>query len=62
MAQINIQRKRKRLWPWLVAALAVALLFWLLLRIFGEVKDPGELEPVSTGQTSGKAALPVHDS
>ena len=52
MAQIHIQPKRRRLWPWVVGIIAGALLAWLLFRWLGRHQDPGEIEIIPPGQTT----------
>lgn len=48
MAEINIERK-KSVWPWIIAAIIVALLIWALLAMMGrDDRDNAAVVPVTT--------------
>ncbi|MDQ3289126.1 MAG: copper resistance protein NlpE [Pseudomonadota bacterium] len=48
MAEINIERK-KSVWPWIIAAIVVALLVWALLAMMGrDDRDTAAIAPVTT--------------
>jgi hypothetical protein len=36
MADINIQPRRKTVWPWVLSILALAVLAWVLLGVFNK--------------------------
>ena len=55
MAFIQIQRKRRPFWPWLVGLAAGLLLVWLLFRTWGKQQDPGEFEPIPNSTTTERA-------
>lgn len=64
MAEIKIQRKSFTIWPWLVAALAVALLVWGLTDLGPDVDETerqAQTTPADTGAvpTSGSEAIPI---
>ncbi|HEX2190892.1 MAG TPA: hypothetical protein VHG51_18435 [Longimicrobiaceae bacterium] len=55
MADINVERKQRSIWPWIVGLLVLALLIWLLASMFNDdddgavVEDPTTVEaPVTT--------------
>ena len=52
---IQIQRKRRPFWPWLVGLAAGLLLVWLLFRTWGKQQDPGEFEPIPNSTTTERA-------
>jgi len=43
VAEINIERKRTTVWPWIVGLIAVALLVWALAEVLDREEEP---EPV----------------
>lgn len=54
MADIDIEKKRGGIWPWIIGLVVLALLVWLLAELFGG--DDDEPEPVRTAVV---AAEPV---
>lgn len=46
MADINVERKKPGIWPWIIGLIVVALLVWALTRFF----DDGPPEVDATGQ------------
>lgn len=46
MAEINIERK-KSVWPWVIAAIIVALLVWALLAMMGRDRDTAAVAPAT---------------
>lgn len=64
MADIDVVRKGRSVWPWLIAiALVVVALFWMNRDRYGDRIDvastPTEAVPASPVGTSGGAALPA---
>lgn len=41
MADINVERKQRSIWPWIVGLLVLALLIWLLASMFNGGDDAG---------------------
>jgi hypothetical protein len=39
MADINVERKQRSIWPWIVGLLVLALLIWLLASMFNRDDD-----------------------
>jgi hypothetical protein len=39
MADINVERKQRSIWPWIVGLLVLALLIWLLASMFNDDDD-----------------------
>jgi hypothetical protein len=39
MADINVERKQRSIWPWIVGLLVLALLIWLLASMFNGDDD-----------------------
>lgn len=39
MADINVERKRTSVWPWIIGLIAVALLIWVLAGLFGDDQE-----------------------
>ncbi|HEV2149857.1 MAG TPA: hypothetical protein VGR37_20835 [Longimicrobiaceae bacterium] len=35
MADINVERKQRNIWPWIIGLIVLALLVWLLASMFG---------------------------
>ena len=35
MAEIHVERKRPRIWPWVVGLILLALLIWVVVEMFG---------------------------
>jgi hypothetical protein len=46
MAEINIERKTKPVWPWLLLVLVIALLAWALYQFTNEPDDDIDAEEV----------------
>jgi hypothetical protein len=36
MADINVERKQRSIWPWIIGLIVLALLVWLLASMFGD--------------------------
>ena len=43
MADINVERKQRSIWPWIVGLLVLALLIWLLASMFNGDDDEGRV-------------------
>lgn len=39
MADINVERKQRSIWPWILGLLVLALLIWLLASMFNRDDD-----------------------
>lgn len=64
MADINVERKSRSIWPWVIGLLVLALLAWLLLSMLDNdrevVEDPVVVtEPVTTEQPVGNDPVVV---
>jgi hypothetical protein len=57
MADIKVERKGPKIWPWIIGLIVLALLVWALMELFGR-KDPGAVE----GQPAAAAPIsaPLH--
>ena len=49
MAEISVERKGPKIWPWIIGLIVLALLIWALMELFVR-NEPGvvEGEPVAT--------------
>lgn len=47
MADINIERKRSSVWPWVIGLIVLAALIWALTQLFD--RDEPQLEPAAVG-------------
>lgn len=36
MADLNVERKQRSIWPWIIGLIVLALLVWLLASMFGD--------------------------
>ena len=54
MAELGIQKKQRKIWPWIVGLLLIALLVWAALRISGARITDGDTVSVLT-QHEGRA-------
>lgn len=61
MADIDIERKKKSPFPWIVGLLALALLAFLLMRSCGD-DDPEPATAPVTDTTTAPAAAPITDT
>jgi hypothetical protein len=43
MAEISVERKGPKIWPWIIGLIVLALLIWALMELFGR-NDPGVVE------------------
>lgn len=63
MADINVERRSRSIWPWVIGLLVLAVLAWLLLSMFSndEVRDEPVVvsEPVVTEQPVGEEPVVV---
>jgi hypothetical protein len=48
MADINVERKQRSIWPWIVGLLVLALLIWLLASMFNGNDDDGGVADETT--------------
>lgn len=55
MADINVERKRSSVWPWVVGLIAVALLIWVLADLFGGREEAGAGQRGSLSEPAGFA-------
>jgi hypothetical protein len=62
MADINIDRKRASVWPWILGLIVLALLIWALYELFDRDDDlpetVGALTQPTPAQLAPAAALP----
>ena len=49
MAEINIERKKKPVWPWILLLLIVALLVWAIYELTNDRGDTELVEEPTTG-------------
>lgn len=40
MADINVERKERSIWPWIIGLVVLALLLWALLKMFHKDDNP----------------------
>lgn len=40
MADINVERKERSIWPWIIGLIVLALLLWALLKMFHKDDNP----------------------
>lgn len=57
MADINVERKQRSIWPWIVGLLVLALLIWLLASMFN-----GDDEATTTGGDETRVEAPATGS
>jgi len=53
MADINVERKQRSIWPWIVGLLVLALLIWLLASMFNR-RDEGVVVEETTVETPAR--------
>lgn len=53
MADINVERKPRSIWPWIIGLLVLAALAWLLLNMLNRDGDAGAVEGDSVRVESG---------
>ena len=49
MAEIRIERKRKPIWPWLLALVLVALIVWALYEFTNKPEDVDDTDVPASG-------------
>lgn len=65
MADINVERRSRSIWPWVIGLLVLAILAWLLLSMFSDddraVRDDPAVvtEPVVAEQPVGEEPVVV---
>jgi hypothetical protein len=55
MANLDVQKRRGRIWSWLIGVAVLALLLWLLAELFGG--DDDGREPWRTGVAAPAASV-----
>ena len=62
MAEINVEHKKKSVWPWIIGALVALLLIWGLMEMMGnddsDLAQPVISEPATVDQGAAPAADP----
>lgn len=48
MADINVERKQRSIWPWIVGLLVLALLIWLLASMMDRDDDAPVVDETTT--------------
>lgn len=56
MAEINVERKRPSVWPWIIGLLVLALLIWALVGLFGSEEEVAQ-EPIGATPAPELATL-----
>ncbi|HEX7243756.1 MAG TPA: hypothetical protein VF263_25940 [Longimicrobiaceae bacterium] len=56
MADINVERKQRSIWPWLLGLIVLALLVWLLASMFNRDDDVEERETTTVESTTTTTA------
>jgi flagellar basal body-associated protein FliL len=49
MAEINIEKKKKSVWPWLLLLVLVALIAWAIYELTSDKNEVEEVEAPATG-------------
>lgn len=52
MADINVERKQRSIWPWILGLVLLALLIWLLSSMFNRNEDTAVPEQQTTTTTT----------
>lgn len=58
MAEINLKRKKRSIWPWIVGLILAILVMWVILKVLREDKAV-EVEEVSSFNTNPADTLPA---
>lgn len=47
MADINVEHKKKAVWPWIIAAIVAILVIWALIQLFDDDDAEGVIAPAA---------------
>lgn len=61
MEEINIERKKKPVWPWILVLVIVGLLIWAIIDMTNDDADV-ELDETATGMVLPAGHLPIYAS
>ncbi|MQA89058.1 MAG: hypothetical protein GEU90_02305 [Gemmatimonas sp.] len=57
MAEIDVERVRPGVWPWVIGLLVLALLIWVVVEMFG-----GETEPMATDPAGDTTVVDIDNT
>ena len=62
MAEINIEpKKSKPVWPWILALIAVIILIWVLINVFGKNTNNNPPTEGNHNDTISRLIVPGHN-